>query len=158
MWLWSPPPHPRVLLGGFLRFVGEERTVKDGTFPSTPCTVNLTKACRHLGHFDEWMSLAFIWLHLLPSPCPPPPMNKSFRQRNRLMCVSADWFIALVLFSWADWWWARKLLNYGHLIELMAEKKIQAGCGSLMEFVGFRDKKWTSMDVNAACALQWTLP
>lgn len=43
-------------------------------------------------------------------------------------------------------------------LELMAEKKIQAGCAPMTVFVGFMDGKCKKMCVNAVCALQWTLP
>lgn len=66
-----------LLLGGSLRFVEEERTVKDGTFPSTPCTVHLNKPCRQLSYFDELLSLRVqtpvIWLYLRAFSVSPHP-------------------------------------------------------------------------------------
>lgn len=135
-----------LLLGGSLRFVDEERTVKDGTFPRNPCTVHLNKPCRQLSYFDELLSLCVqtpvIWLYLRAFSVSPTPSGQRLSTEEQInVCISADWLIALVLFCWADWWWARKLLNYGHSNELMAEKKIQPSCGSLTEFVGFMDEK-----------------
>lgn len=148
MWLWAP------LLG--YRWVGSyDLWMKSGQwrlghFPAPPPpSIFTNRVIIPVTLMNSWACVS----ERLSSDCtcvfsvsPSPDGQRLPTEEQINVRISADWFIALVLFSWADWWWARKLLNYSHSTELMAEKKI---LGSLTEFVGVMDEKWKNMCVNA---------